>query len=342
MSGYSKAEKLFHKLYLSNYFISRASMEMDQIMYGIQAEKIEITEYVFITGLARSGTTALMRKIFQTGDYASLQYSNMPLLLCPNLWNKEVSIEKHERAHKDGILVDGNSPEEFDEYFWKVFLKDSYITEGLLPHEVPPEIMEKYLQYISLVCLSKKKTRYISKNNNNILRLSSLQKLPGSKIIVLYREPLSHAASLRKLHLSFTETQKEEPFVLEYFNYLGHHEFGLGHKPFVLAADAQKIPYQGNTIEYWTLIWINYYTYLLDHYNPSYLLLSFEDLIKDQGYVNEQLENFLHCECGIYKDDSHSPDKYRDICCDVEIQQKAKEIYKKLQNKKLNRDRTAK
>ena len=195
-------------------------------MHGKKAGETEVEEYVFITGLARSGTTALMNKIFSSEEYASLQYSNMPILLSPNLWNKKLKIAKHERAHKDGIIIDGNSPEEFDEYFWKVFLNDSYIKDGLLPHEVDDKVLNKYKSYVSLICHSKKKHKYISKNNNNILRLDALKKIDGNKIIVLFREPLSHASSLMKLHKSFSENQKEDPFVLDYFNYLGHHEFG--------------------------------------------------------------------------------------------------------------------
>ena len=87
-----------------------------------------------------------MNKIFSTGEFASLQYSNMPFLLSPNLWKRKSKIESHERAHNDGIIIDGNSPEEFDEYFWKAFLKDTYIIkEGLEPHKVEDDVLDKYL-----------------------------------------------------------------------------------------------------------------------------------------------------------------------------------------------------
>ena len=194
MSSYSKAEKNLHKLYLSNYFLSKSSFELEEIIHGRKAKQLPVEEYVFITGLARSGTTALMNKIFASEEYASLQYSNMPILLSPNFWNKKLKFAKHERAHKDGIIIDGNSPEEFDEYFWKVFLNDSYIQEGLLPHEVDKKVLEKYLTYVALICLSKGKQKYISKNNNNILRFSTLRKIKGNKIIVLFRDPVSHAS----------------------------------------------------------------------------------------------------------------------------------------------------
>ena len=116
MAAYSGIERFLHRFYLSNYSISRASMEIEQVLFGSKAHKVAIKELVFVTGLARSGTTALTNWIFSSGAYASLQYANMPFLLMPNLWKNSKKITPHERAHKDGIMIHENSPEEFDEY----------------------------------------------------------------------------------------------------------------------------------------------------------------------------------------------------------------------------------
>ncbi|MCW5515588.1 sulfotransferase [Muriicola sp. Z0-33] len=334
MSNYSKAEKHLHKLYLSNYFLSKSSLELEEIIHGNKAKQTPIEEYVFITGLARSGTTALMNKIFTTEEYASLQYSNMPILLSPNLWNKKLKIAKHERAHKDGIIIDGNSPEEFDEYFWKVFLNDSYIKDGLLPHEVDEKVLAKYLTYVSLICHSKGKQKYISKNNNNILRLSSLNKIQGSKIIILFRDPLSHASSLMKLHKSFSENQKDDPFVLDYFNYLGHHEFGLGHKPFLLTDNFinNKDRYTPEDLNYWLQIWINYYDYLLANFDDNWMVVSFEDLIEEPNKVYDHLKANLNINAPLTSDHKHIPTKYKDISCNIDLKERALKIYDRLCN----------
>jgi len=332
MSSYSKAEKNLHRLYLSNYFIAKSSLEMEEILFAKKAKEIKVKEHVFITGLARSGTTALMNKIFGTEEYASLQYSNMPILFSPNLWNKKLKIAPHERAHKDGIIIDGNSPEEFDEYFWKVFLKDSYIKEGLLPHEVDEKVLTKYLSYVSLICLSKQKQKYISKNNNNILRLSSLKKIEGNKIIILYREPLSHASSLMKLHMSFTNSQEKDPFILDYFNYLGHHEFGLGHRPFLLMKDfiENRGRYSTDSINYWITVWINYHEYLFENFDDKFMLVCFEDLINDPNRVFNYVKNNLQVDAVLESDKRHSPTTYSNVQCDSNIQDKANGIYQKL------------
>tara|TARA_R110002049_G_scaffold77408_1_gene197972 strand:+ start:128 stop:1144 length:1017 start_codon:yes stop_codon:yes gene_type:complete len=332
MSSYSKSEKILHKLYLSNYFLSKSSLELEEIIFGHKAKNIEIKEYVFITGLARSGTTALMNKIFGTNEYASLQYSNMPILLSPNLWNKKLKIAAHERAHKDGIIIDGNSPEEFDEYFWKAFMKDSYIKDGLLPHIVEEEIVNKYLTYISLICLSKQKQKYISKNNNNILRLSTLKKINNSKIFILFREPISHASSLMKLHRSFSDSQLEDPFVLDYFNYLGHHEFGLNHKPFLLTENfiGSRTQYTLEDINYWLILWINYYEYVLDNFDDSYMLISFESLVDEPDSVFEYVSKNLQVKPFANSIKKHKPMIYEPVPCNLELQNRAKQVYNKL------------
>ena len=337
MASYSAGEKALHKFYLSNYFISRSSLEMEQIMYGSKIKDLQVKAYVFISGLARSGTTALMRTLFSTGQYASLQYSNMPILLSPNLWKKKLKLESQERAHGDGIQIDGNSPEEFDEYFWKAFLKDAYISDGLEIHEVPRDILEKYQEYVKLICHSKGKDKYISKNNNNILRLDSLLELPSSRIIVLFRDPLSHAASLLKLHKSFSKSQADDPFELDYFNYLGHHEFGLGHKPFLLREDflEQSAAYPKDTLDYWVFSWINYYEYLLTQIKGSIHLIAFEDLTTNPGAVYSRLEKLLELDSAIPIPGKHTPSAYSGLSCSPELQKRAEGIYDQLKSKDL-------
>lgn len=332
MARYSKAEKILHKLYLSNYFVSKATLELDEILFGKKASLAQIKEYVFITGLARSGTTALMHKIFATNQYASLQYSNMPILLSPNLWKKKLNLESHQRAHQDGIIIDGNSPEEFDEYFWKVFLNDSYIkTDGLLPHQVEQSVLNKFLTYVQLICFSKGKDKYISKNNNNILRLAALSKIKGAHIIVMFREPMAHASSLLKLHLKFSQSQENDPFELQYFNFLGHHEFGKGHKPFLLTKDftCYKQQLSKEHLDYWISIWINYYDYLLNQ--PfTYHLISFEDLIEKEEKVLKQLANHLSVPTIPASSGRFKPPSYHKNEGDLELLAYATKLYEQL------------
>ena len=86
----------------------------------------------------------------------------------------------------------------------------------------------------------------------------------------MVREPLAHAASLLEKHQQYCQQQTEDAFVLDYMNWLGHHEFGLNQKVFDFG---NELP-QGdkNSIDYWLQVWINYYTQI-EQINDKQLLL---------------------------------------------------------------------
>jgi len=296
MKKHSRISKLLHKVYLKNYFISKATLdyEIDKFKHEINNKNLD--KIVFISGLARSGTTSLLRELYSTNNFSSLQYNNMPFLFLPNTWVFDVEDELSERAHKDGIKVNGASPEEFDEYFWKSFLKDSYIGSASMDiHTISDVVLAKYSAYMKLIAISKNSNSYLSKNNNNILRISSLVKIPNSFFFFLIRKPLDHASSLLKLHLRFSKDHQEDSFALEYFDFLGHHEFGLNHKPFRLKeAIFETMELADKTsISYWLLVWKQYYSYLLDTYKETFHFVLFEDLINNKRavytYINEVL-----------------------------------------------------
>lgn len=332
MSEYTGVEKFLHRFYLSNPFISKASFEIEESLFGETAGKNKLEQIVFVTGLARSGTTALMRKLYESGEYASLTYNNMPFLFMPNLWKNKKTMALKQRAHQDGIMVNSDSPEEFDEYFWKVFLKDSYLGENLTQHDIPSEILMKYRTYISLICKSQNKKRYLSKNNNNILRINSLQKLENTKIIFMYRHPLDHSSSLLKLHQQFTSMQKQDPFILEYFNYLGHHEFGSNHKPFEFSSNLFEIfkQYPLTDINYWLTNWINYYNHLLEINNQNFVLVAFEDLIHNPDKVFGYLKEILSVPSLVPDPKKHKPPVYNEKNMDTILVDKALTIFEKL------------
>src|SRR5690606_15026916 len=131
-SEYSFSSRLLHRLALQSKMMAEISFDVDNSM----ASKKGITfsdEPVFISGLARSGTTMLMRYLHESGRFRSLTYMDMPFVLMPNLWKKlssgRSSGSPKERAHQDGIMVSFDSPEAFEEVFWRVFTGSDYIRE---------------------------------------------------------------------------------------------------------------------------------------------------------------------------------------------------------------------
>jgi hypothetical protein len=294
---HDKISQWLHDFYLGNRSVAELSFDLECMLAGKTAP---VDQAVLVTGLARSGTTSVFNHIYNSGEHASLLYSDMPFLLMPNLWGKHqrpADNTKTERFHGDNILVGADSPEALVEFSWKTFLKDSYITKDYLKiHDLDPKHLSKYEKYMSLICKARGKSRYVSKNNNNILRIKGLLKLnTPKKIIMLYRHPIDHAGSLMKLHVKFSKQQTEDPFVLRYFNYLGHHEFGLNQKPFYLDPGVyQQMAYQDKSnFDFWLLSWFNYYSHVVKHHLNDVMLVSFKDVceqpLKVYPFINEQL-----------------------------------------------------
>jgi hypothetical protein len=135
-----------------------------------------------------------------------------------------------------------------------------------------------------------------------------------------------------KLHKTFSENQKTDPFVLDYFNYLGHHEFGLDHKPFMLTDSfmENREKYELHDLNYWLLVWINYYEYLLDNFDENFLVISFEDLVSEPNKVFDHVKARLSITSPMTSDKKHTPSSYSEIDCDQQILGHAQDIYQKL------------
>ncbi|MBC7141806.1 MAG: sulfotransferase [Rhodobacteraceae bacterium] len=259
MSDYSALDRVLHRLALASPV--RAEM-MHDIERGafLKSAPEDTGRHVFVTGLARAGTTILMREIHRTGEFGSLTYADMPFVLAPNLWAR-LSRKGHqpgvkaERAHGDGIEVDTQSPEALDEVYWRVFDGKAYIgAEGLRPHDPDEDLIAGYRDLIRLVLRKTGKTRYVSKNNNTILRLGALARaMPEAEFLVPLRRPLDHAASLLGQHRRFLDA---DAFTRDYMTWLGHHEFGATHRPFLFGGRPSGDPM---TMDYWLTLWLSVY-----------------------------------------------------------------------------------
>jgi len=286
---YSFGDKLLHRLTLGIPAIARVSFEID----GLAAEIEPATsaeKHVFISGLARAGTTILMRTFHDTGRFRSLTYRDMPFVLMPCTWKKlsspfQKTQQQKERAHGDGIFVNFDSPEAFEEVFWRVFCAKDYIFEtSLAPHAVSHEVLNHFRVYIQRIINgadSRSQQRYLSKNNNNILRLGAIRRaFPESLIIIPFRDPVQHANSLLTQHLKFCERHSQDRFSRDYMCWLGHHEFGLTHKAFRFS-EQDKPSHDGYTpenINYWLTVWITTYSHLLCNAPAGSKFVCFESL----------------------------------------------------------------
>ena len=224
---------------------------------------------VFVAGLARAGTTLLMRLLHETGEFASLTYRDMPFPMAPSLWGRLNALsmkrgELAERAHGDGLLVDFDSPEALEEVFWRVHCARDYLSSGhLRPMAVTADVARKFRRYVGCICHHHGRPRYLSKNNNNILRLAGLkQAFPDAVLLAPFREPVQQAWSLLSQHRRFSELHAQDRFARDYMGWLVHHEFGGDHRPF-LWPNGQTATASPEQLDYWLTQWLNTYGALL-------------------------------------------------------------------------------
>ena len=143
---YSFLEKCLHKIIFNSNKVQSILYDLEKKYY---LKKEKNSKHLFISGLPRSGTTTLLNLLYNNGQFASLIYKDMPFILSPNIWNKlnkkSKNIVEVERVHQDGIKFSTESPEAFEEVFWKHILKKSYISEKFLQlHEISNENVENF------------------------------------------------------------------------------------------------------------------------------------------------------------------------------------------------------
>lgn len=283
-NNYGFLDRLLHRVALGSDTVAAMTFELESLLFPTdQHRQATHGNPVFVAGLARAGTTLLMRLLHDTGEFCSLTYRDMPFLLAPNLWQKLGGASAQagaasERAHGDGLLVDFDSPEALEEAFWRVHCGADYIfPTHLSPMVADAEVVEKFRRYIGHILRRHGGNRYLSKNNNNILRLATLRKaFPDAVILVPFRNPLDQATSLLQQHRRFTAMHGEDAFSRSYMGWLVHHEFGGDHRPFNWGTAAGN-PGTPDSLDYWLAQWFNAYTALSAQQRDASLGLIFVD-----------------------------------------------------------------
>lgn len=295
--------RFIHRVALSGKVVPEVSFDIERLLFPIGDSNVADKKHVFVAGLARAGTTILMRQLHATGAFRSLTYRDMPFVLAPNLWARISGVSREEmvaeeRAHGDGILVDFDSPEALEEVFWRVTCGDKYLLKDrLVPMTVDPERQADFRDYIALLLRNHESKRYLSKNNNNILRLQSLtQCFPNAVVIIPFREPLQHAYSLVRQHQAFLKRHNDDPFSLVYMNWLAHHEFGRGHRPFIFNDTRSPILERGDPqteLSYWLQLWLDTYNFVAKTASERCIFLSYERLCDEVDTVWPSLCSIL-------------------------------------------------
>jgi hypothetical protein len=301
--SYNPAERFLHYLALASKPVAEFSFDLNAVLQS-RGPRLKVDgRHVFVSGLARAGTTIIMRRLYETGDFRSLTYRDMPFVLCPSLWQRisasaQRDAQAAERAHGDRLNVDFDSPEALDEVFWRVFAGSLYIKDDYLcVHAADTDLIEKFRRYVSYILDAQhpadRRSRYLSKNNNNILRLDAIRSaFPGATIIIPFRDPIQHANSLLQQHIRFSQLQDGDRFIRSYMSWLAHHEFGLAHKPFRFERRGQSeaSSHEATDVSYWLERWLEAYAWLLANRPDTSILVCYEDLCGDPSIWNRLLE----------------------------------------------------
>ena len=214
-----------------------------------ELSSIEIVKPIFITGLARAGTTLLLELFSTVNGFASHRYRDFPFLTVPYLWNQYLNLaskeqEPVERAHQDRILVTRESPEAFEEPLWQAFFPQAHLASAvhrLDESVVNPEFEQFFRNHIRKLLCIRNGSRYISKGNYNVSRIEYLARLfPDARFVIAIRDPMTQVHSLVRQHQLFSDYAALDARVPRYLAAAGHFEFGPQRVPIRFDAEPEN------------------------------------------------------------------------------------------------------
>lgn len=182
--------------------------------------------------------------------------------------------------------MNADSPEAFEEMLWKAFWGSNYQGDRISPwpSDVSGEFPEFFHAHMRKIIALRSRPgeptpRYVSKNNN-IARLDVLHSLfPDATIIVPFRDPIQHAASLLLQHENFLRIHEQDAFARDYMKAIGHYDFGQNLKPidFGRWLDSAESP-DPHLLSSWVQYWIAAYRHICAAATDHVFLLSYERL----------------------------------------------------------------
>jgi len=275
-----------------------------------RTKRQEIISPIYVTGLARSGTTVVLEMLNQHRDLASHRYLHMVVPYVPNWFQKladnvPIMTAPSERLHKDGLFVNKNSPEAVEEIFWQRYFDnalDESLSNVLDVSTSNPQFESFYRTNIKKLLLNRKAERYLAKNNYNVTRMEYLLHLfPDAKFVLMIRNPFDHIASLAKQDQIFKEMETDEPRLLEWTKLIGHREFGSA-KVCINVDNYERIQTirskwnnKETYVEGWAIYWASIYerVHKTLEKNPivkkAALVVRYEDMCDSPGEVIDSI-----------------------------------------------------
>ncbi|MGE3713444.1 MAG: sulfotransferase, partial [Alphaproteobacteria bacterium] len=100
---------------------------LESRIVSTEIERIPISAPIYVSGLARSGSTILLEMLADHPDTCAHTYGDFPFLFTPVWWNMAMRLRPgksdrmQERAHGDGIQINQSSPEAMEEMLWMAY-----------------------------------------------------------------------------------------------------------------------------------------------------------------------------------------------------------------------------
>lgn len=276
---------------------------------------IRVQSPVYVTSLARAGTTIVTEMLEAHPALTCHHYSDFPNVWTPYWRNhllqktRRQAPQPTERAHRDRIMVTHDSPEAVEEVLWMAYfegLHDPSRSNVLDESTENPDFERYYTDHIRKLLAVRNARRYLAKGNYNISRLAYLHRLyRDARFLVPVRDPQQHIASLAKQHRLFSRGHALDARVGRQLAMSGHFEFGpyrrAVHFGDANAAEAIAATWRdGQEIEGWARYWNATYGFLADQLEarPALadrcLLFTYEDLCGKSGAVIDAI--LAHCE----------------------------------------------
>jgi len=276
--------------------------------------QVKIREPVYVAGLARSGTTILTEMLEKHPELTSHHYSDFPNVWTPYWRNyllqrtRRGKLTPAERAHGDRIHITNDSPEAVEEVLWRYFFPQSHVhakPDILDDRTSNPEFESFYRDHVRKLLAVRGKPRYLAKGNYNVGRFLYILKLfPDARLLIPYRNPVDHIASLMKQHGFFLQAQAEDFRVARQLALAGHFEFGPNRRAINLGNDelhraVNEAWAEGREVDGWARYWAETYRFLLDqarthrHFARASLFVCYEDLCGLSGQTIDHI--IAHC-----------------------------------------------
>ncbi len=228
-----------------NFWLGLGRLETSLV--GRDLQNVSVQSPIFVTGLARSGSTLLHEVVSSHPGVATHRIKDYPMVFTPFWWRRATANMRpatpFERPHRDKMMITTESPDAIEEVVWMAFFgrcHDPSVSNLITATDSNPAFELFYRDHIRKLLLAEHANRYAAKNNYDVARLGYLLRLfPDARILLPVRAPAGHITSLLRQHQWFSKGHKQNRKSLAVMSWSGHFEFGLDRRPVNLGEPAK-------------------------------------------------------------------------------------------------------